>query len=157
LFGNKKTISLGSSGAGYHGDSSFVFPLCFGWGLDVIRKEAWPFYITISGVRLYWVLEEPKGPKGSGFRLHMFQGGSGFRLQVSRVSVQVFRFRVQGSGFRAQGSGFGVRAQVAGCRFPGFRFRVQGAGSRVQGIGGGSFVPNLWASRGTRVRSLGHL
>ena len=27
------------------------------WGLDVIRKEAWPFYRTISGV--------PKGPKGS--------------------------------------------------------------------------------------------
>jgi len=23
-----------------------------------------PFYRTISGVRLYWVLEEPKGPKG---------------------------------------------------------------------------------------------
>ena len=32
-------------------------------GLDVIRKEAWPFYKTISGVRLCWVLEEPKGPK----------------------------------------------------------------------------------------------
>jgi len=25
-------------------------------------EEAWPFYRTISGVRLYWVLEEPKGP-----------------------------------------------------------------------------------------------
>ena len=33
-----------------------------GGGLDVIRKEARPFYRTISGVRLYWVLEEPKGP-----------------------------------------------------------------------------------------------
>ena len=32
-------------------------------GLNVIRKEAWPFYRTISGVRLYWVLEEPKEPK----------------------------------------------------------------------------------------------
>jgi hypothetical protein len=31
----------------------------------VIRKEAWPFYRTISGVRLYWELEEPKEPKGS--------------------------------------------------------------------------------------------
>jgi len=30
----------------------------------VIRKEAWPFYRTISGVRLCWELEEPKGPKG---------------------------------------------------------------------------------------------
>ena len=32
-------------------------------GPDVIRKEAWPFYRTISGVRLCWELEEPKGPK----------------------------------------------------------------------------------------------
>jgi len=37
--------------------------LCTG-GLDVIRKEAWPFYRTISGVRLCWELEEPKGPNG---------------------------------------------------------------------------------------------
>ena len=29
----------------------------------VIRKEAWPFYTTISGVRLCWELEEPQGPK----------------------------------------------------------------------------------------------
>ena len=28
------------------------------------RKEAWSFYRTISGVRLCWELEEPKGPKG---------------------------------------------------------------------------------------------
>jgi len=32
----------------------------------VIRKEAWPFYRTISGVRLCWELEKPKGPKGRG-------------------------------------------------------------------------------------------
>ena len=32
--------------------------------LDVIRKEALSFYRTISGVRLCWKLEEPKGPKG---------------------------------------------------------------------------------------------
>ena len=31
---------------------------------DVIRKEAWPFYRKMSGVRLCWELEEPKGPKG---------------------------------------------------------------------------------------------
>ena len=37
--------------------------LCTG-GSDVIRKEAWPFYRTSSGVRLCWELEEPKGPKG---------------------------------------------------------------------------------------------
>ena len=33
-------------------------------GLDVIRKEAWPFYRTSSGVRLFWQLAEPKRPKG---------------------------------------------------------------------------------------------
>ena len=38
-------------------------PNCTG-GSDVIRKEAWSFYRTISGVRLCWELEEPKGPKG---------------------------------------------------------------------------------------------
>ena len=37
--------------------------LCTG-GLDVIRKEAWPFYRTSAGVRLCWELEEPKGPNG---------------------------------------------------------------------------------------------
>ena len=30
----------------------------------MIREEAWPFHRTISGVRLCWELEEPKGPKG---------------------------------------------------------------------------------------------
>ena len=38
--------------------------LCTG-GLDVIRKEAWSFYRTISGVCLCCQLEEPEGPKGS--------------------------------------------------------------------------------------------
>ena len=33
-------------------------------GLDVIRKEAWSFYRTISGVRVCWEPEEPKGPEG---------------------------------------------------------------------------------------------
>ena len=37
--------------------------LCTG-GLDVIRKEAWPFYRTSSGVCLCWELKEPKGPEG---------------------------------------------------------------------------------------------
>ena len=32
-------------------------------GLDVIRKEAWSFYRTISGVRLCWELENPQAPK----------------------------------------------------------------------------------------------
>ena len=32
--------------------------------LNVIRKEAWLFCRTSSGVRLCWELEEPKGPQG---------------------------------------------------------------------------------------------
>ena len=36
------------------------------WGAYVIRKEAWPFYRTIFGVRLSWELEQPEGPKGDG-------------------------------------------------------------------------------------------
>ena len=39
--------------------------LCTG-GPDVIRKEVWPFYRTISGVRLWWELEESEGHKGLG-------------------------------------------------------------------------------------------
>ena len=33
---------------------------------DVIRKEAWSFHRTISGVRLCWVLEESEGLEGFG-------------------------------------------------------------------------------------------
>ena len=40
--------------------------LCTG-GPDVIRKKAWSFYKTSSGVRLCWELEEPKGPKAPPF------------------------------------------------------------------------------------------
>ena len=32
----------------------------------MVRKEAWPFYRTLFGVRLRWELEQPKGPKGAG-------------------------------------------------------------------------------------------
>ena len=42
--------------------------LCTG-GPDVIRKEAWSFYRTISVVRICWELEEPKGPKGQSLLL----------------------------------------------------------------------------------------
>ena len=41
--------------------------LCTG-GPDVIRKEAWSFYRTSSGVRLCWELGDPKGPTGSNRR-----------------------------------------------------------------------------------------
>ena len=40
-----------SSGDGVRFDLTLAAILCEG-GLDVIRKEAWPFYKTISGVRL---------------------------------------------------------------------------------------------------------
>ena len=33
-------------------------------GLNVIRKEAWLFGKTSSGVRLYWEPEQPEGPNG---------------------------------------------------------------------------------------------
>ena len=39
------------------------FPVLCTGGPDVIRKEAWPSYRTISGVRLSWELEEPTEPK----------------------------------------------------------------------------------------------
>ena len=50
--------------------------LCIG-GLDVIRKEAWPFYRTISGVRLYWVLEEPKVCDHAGRVINKFSSDLG--------------------------------------------------------------------------------
>ena len=42
-----------------------TLPYCMRY---VIRKEAWPFYRTISGARLCWELEKPKGPKGRTLR-----------------------------------------------------------------------------------------
>jgi len=39
-------------------------PILFTGGLDLIRKEAWLFYRTSSGVRLCWEFEEAKGPQG---------------------------------------------------------------------------------------------
>ena len=37
--------------------------------LDVIQKEAWPFYRSSSGVRLCWELEKPQEPKGGSTRV----------------------------------------------------------------------------------------
>ena len=37
--------------------------MLFTGGLDVMRKEAWHFYRTCSGVRLCWELKEPTGPE----------------------------------------------------------------------------------------------
>ena len=57
--------------------------LCTG-GLHVIRKEAWSFYRTISGVRLCWELEEPEGPKGRS--RHCLNATSPVRHEVSCLS-----------------------------------------------------------------------
>ena len=55
-----------------------IFGLCWAQlkpeGPDVIRKEAWWFYRTISGVRLCWELEEPKGPRGRTLKWHRHFG-----------------------------------------------------------------------------------
>ena len=46
----------------------------------MIRTEAWSFYRTISGVRLCWELEEPKGPKDISLT-HPFVGNAVNRKQ----------------------------------------------------------------------------
>ena len=45
--------------------------LCTG-GPEGIRKEAWPFHRTISGVRLCWELKDLKEPKRPWSKLHEF-------------------------------------------------------------------------------------
>ena len=47
----------------HHRNSAPFLPLS-SHHYDVIRKEAWSFYRTISGVRLWWELEVPKRPTG---------------------------------------------------------------------------------------------
>jgi len=54
--------------------------------------EARPFYRTISGVRLYWELEEPKGPRGSILALNAGVGGW---VDEDEVKVPRFNFREQ--------------------------------------------------------------
>ena len=48
-----------------------------------MRKEAWPFYRTSSGVRLCWELEEPKGPEG------LLSGATRQRLEAYRATTTV--------------------------------------------------------------------
>ena len=71
--------------------------------LDVIRKEAWPFYRTSSGVRLCWELENPKGPKGASSSSARASDppipGSAAGCSL-RVCVSVLGSRVKGVGFR---------------------------------------------------------
>ena len=50
----------------------------------MVRKEAWPFYRTISGVRLCWELEEPKGPEGSPLRDTVYRDPEGEQTKHHR-------------------------------------------------------------------------
>jgi len=62
---------------------------CIG-GPDVIRKEAWPLYRIISGVRLSWKLEEPQTLKGGG-------AGKGMRASCS-AHRETPGLKLQGDG-----------------------------------------------------------
>ena len=70
---------------------------------DGRRKEAWSFYETVSGVRLCWELEEPKGPK-------------------ERVRPPV---RVEGLESAFAGDPANLQASCSEFRIQGFRFRVE--------------------------------
>ena len=59
----------------------------------MIRKEAWSFYRTSSGVRLCWELEEPKGPKGLGgigSSLKVLKAGCGQRDPAIRKDAGLY-------------------------------------------------------------------
>ena len=62
--------------------------LCTG-GPGVIRKEAWSFYRTISGVRLCWQLEEPEGPKGSADCMFLEAARGGSTRRTRQLSSRV--------------------------------------------------------------------
>ena len=49
---------------------------CGTGGPDVIRKEAWSCYKTISSVRLCWELEKSEGAKGHEERAHLADLGA---------------------------------------------------------------------------------
>ena len=77
----------------------------------MIRKDAWPFNRTISGVRLCWELEEPKGPEG--FELKIESLGSRVRGSGCRVYNELEHFRgvgvpLPGVWLRVDGSGLDV-------------------------------------------------
>ena len=105
--------------------------LCTG-GPDATRKEAWPFYRTISGVRLCWELEEPKGPKkgapGPGPRC-VLQGAHG-RVLLTRGGVQTLVLFLSLSFSSASVS---LSALCTWCRVWGFG--VQGPGVSSEGLG----------------------
>ena len=55
----------------------------------MIRKEAWLFCRTSSSVRLYWELEEPKGPKGVNllWTPRNLESGGALRAQIPTRSM----------------------------------------------------------------------
>ena len=57
-------------------------------GLDVIRKEAWPFYRTSSGVLLCWVSKNLKDLKDSARRVRPVGGFVGvYRQKLTKSST----------------------------------------------------------------------
>ena len=92
--------------------------LCAG-GPDVIRKEAWSFYRTISGVRLCWQLEEREGPKGLVSRWQEPKGPNGlattsgtmWQANLQRVSGRLASATTRCSAAirEAKGGGLGRR------------------------------------------------
>ena len=60
-------------------------------GPDVIRKEAWSFYRTSSGVCLCWELEQPEGPKG----LLRMQGYEALLEPHTSASSDALRAQIQ--------------------------------------------------------------
>ena len=66
----------------------------------MIRTEAWPFYRTSFGVRLWWELEELKGPKGPVSLNSRLGGSSNFesRFKSNDKEEDSFLGQWRGSG-----------------------------------------------------------
>ncbi|KAJ1470058.1 hypothetical protein T484DRAFT_2107655 [Baffinella frigidus] len=99
-------------------------------------KEAWPFYRTSSGLRLWWELEEPKkGPKGlirftrftkRGWGLIRFTkgvrelpGGGGAAPVVSSLFESSFCASKSSMCVYLWGLGFGDQRPLSGDKWPG--------------------------------------
>jgi len=108
-----RTFAFRGSGFGFRVQLAGSAAILYTGGLDVIRKDAWPFYRTISGVRLCWELEEPEGPEGCA-HLHSripnsnFRRASGFGFRVQFVSSPARSRAVRTLAFRGSGVGFRV-------------------------------------------------
>jgi len=56
-------------------------------GLNVIRREAWLFCGTSSGVRICWELEEPGGPKGPWYSSCPYDLPSRYEFKIRRYKT----------------------------------------------------------------------